>query len=149
MSTLALTMKVPEWQSVQCSAMFHCDAGDIDRAISEMQKAIALMRPNRALAKELATSLNYLADLYLLAGTVDQAEEALRDSIELSRARFPHLHAANLWILGGIKLRQGKHEEAIAAAQESRSICKQVGHNHGIREAEELLEQIRANARAL
>jgi tetratricopeptide (TPR) repeat protein len=142
-------MNMPEWQSVQSLAMYHCHAGDIDRAIAEMHKAIALMRPNRALAQELATGLNYLADLYLLSGAEEQAEVPVRESIELSRARFPHLHAANLWILGGIKLRQGKYEEAIASAQESRSICEQAGHNHGIHEAEELLERIRSDARAL
>src|SRR6266446_4369191 len=111
---------MPEWQSVKGSAIWRRHAGDIDGAICEMLKAIALTRPIPKLTRETALSLNYLADMYLMVGADDQAAEALRDSIELSRPRFPLLLAANLWILGRMQSRQGKRDEAVASAEESR-----------------------------
>src|SRR5205085_9449480 len=87
---------MPEWQSVKSSAIWRRHAGDIDGAIGEMLQAIALTRPIPELARETALSLNYLADMYLMVGADEQAEEALRESIELSRPRFPLLLAANL-----------------------------------------------------
>jgi hypothetical protein len=68
-----------------------------------------------------------------------------RQSIELARRRFPLLLAANLWILGGIQCRQGRHDEAVASAEESRRLCQRYGHPYGVGQAEELLERIRAN----
>src|SRR5438876_10103073 len=111
-----------------------------------MLKAIALTRPIPKLARETALSLNSLADMYLMVGADEQAEEALRESIELSRPRFPLLFAANLWILGGIQSRQGKCDEAIASAEESRRLCQEHGHPYGVRQAEELLDRIRTDS---
>ena len=137
---------VPAWQSLKSSAILCRHAGDLDGAIRHLLKAIELTRPNPKLAEETALSLNYLADIYLLVGTDEAAEEALRESIELSCPRFPLLHAANLWILGGIQCRQRRHHEALASAEESRRLCQQNGHPYGVGQAEELLERIRATS---
>ena len=135
---------VPEWQSLKSTAILCRHAGDLDDAIRNLLRAIELTRSIPELAQETALSLNYLADIYLLVGADEPAEEALRESIELSRPRFPLLLAANLWILGGMQCRQGRHHEALASAEESRRLCQQHGHSHGVGEAEELLERIRA-----
>jgi tetratricopeptide (TPR) repeat protein len=137
---------LPEWQSLKATAIWRRHAGDIDGAICDLLKAIELTRPIPKLARETATGLNYLADMYLMVGAEEQAEKALRESIELSRPRFPLLLAANLWIRGGMQSRQGRRDDAAASAQESRRLCQQHGHPYGVRQAEELLERIQANS---
>jgi len=99
------------WQSLTGSAIGREQEGDIDGAIWDLRQAIAMTKSIRKLARHTAENLNYLADLYLLIGADDLAEDALGESIELSRRprlpilmpgpRFPLLLAANLWILGG------------------------------------------------
>jgi hypothetical protein len=71
-----------------------------------------MTRPVRKVAKETSESLNYLADLYLLAGMDDRAEEALRESIAFARPRYANLLSADFWILGRMQLRQGRVREA-------------------------------------
>ena len=145
------SMEVDEnsWQSLRSSAILRRHSGDIDGAIIDQQKAIALLKANPLLVEQLATSLNYLADLFIVAGDDERAEEALRDSNDLSRTRFLHLVTANLWILASIKHRHGRKGEAIASANESRRICQQIGHTNGVRQAEELLAQIQLDSDSL
>ena len=131
-----------KWQCTTNSAIWCRHNGDIEDAITEMLKAVEMTRPVRKLAKETAVSLNYLADLYLVAGVDDRAEEALRESIALARPRNPHLLAANLWILGRMQLRQGKVPEALASAEESLLVSRRVKHDHGVRRAEELIQEV-------
>jgi tetratricopeptide (TPR) repeat protein len=145
----SIDTRANSWQSLSASAILRRHSGDTSGAIADMLKAIALLKPNPVLVKELAMNLNYLADLYIVAGDDERAEAALHDSNEISHPRFLHLVTANLWILAGIKHRQGKQEEAIALAQESRTICEQIGHTYGVREADELLEQIRMDSKSL
>jgi len=128
-----------------CSAFSHRHNGDVKRAIADTIKAIEMIRPERKRAKETAESLNYLADLYLLAGADDRAEEALRESIGFARPRYPHVLSANFWILGNMQLRQGKAREALASAEESlregRRLLKP--NDYAVRRAEELIREIR------
>ena len=69
----------------------------------------------------------------------------IRESIELSRPRYPGLLADNLWILAGIQSRKGEHREALASAEEARQLYQQQGHSHGVAQAEELIERIQTN----
>jgi tetratricopeptide (TPR) repeat protein len=139
---IADVFQAPEWQLLTSSAIELRHAGDITGAIVELTHAIELMMPNPKLAQETASKLNYLAVLYLTLGADDEAEAALRESIELSRPRFPLLLAANLWILGGMQSRQGMRDEAMASAEASRRLCQEHGHPHGVLQADKLLEQI-------
>jgi len=132
-----------KWQCTKGSAFWRRHHGDVEGAIADMLKAVEMTRPVRKLAKETAVSLNYLADLYLVAGADDRAEEALRESIALARSRHPHLLAANLWILGRMQLRQGKVREALASAEESLQVSRRVKHEYGVRRAEELIQEVR------
>jgi tetratricopeptide (TPR) repeat protein len=134
---------MPNWQSTTGSAIWRRHAGDIEGAIADMVKAVEMTRPIRELAKETAVNLNYLADLYLVAGAGDRAEEALRESIELARPRYPLLLADNLLILGRLQARQGKSREALASAEESIRICQREKHDHGAGQAEQLIQEIR------
>lgn len=136
----------PEWRRLTGSAIYRKHTGDLSGAIEAMVKAIGLTRAVPNLAKETATNLNYLADLYLLKDAQEQAEEALRESIELSRPRYPGLLAANLWSLAGIQTRKGEHREALALAEESRRLSQQEGHSYGVAQAEELIERIKMNS---
>jgi tetratricopeptide (TPR) repeat protein len=132
-----------KWQCTKSSAFWRRHNGDIEGAIAEMLQAVAMTRPVRRLAKETAVSLNYLADLYLVAGADDRAEEALRESIALARPRYPCLLAANLWILGGMQLRQGKAREALASAEESLRVSRRAKHDYAVRRAEGLIQEVR------
>jgi len=133
-----------QWQCTMSSAIWRRQNGDIEGAIADTLKAVAMTRPVRKLAQETATSLNYLADLYLLAGADDRAEEALRESIALAPPRAHTLVSANLWILGGMQRRQGKLREALASAEESLQVARRAKHEHGSKRAEELIREIRA-----
>jgi tetratricopeptide (TPR) repeat protein len=136
---------VTDWQYLQSAAVYRKHTGDLDGAIEALVKAISLMRTVPALSEETATNMNYLADLYLTKNAADQAERAVREAIELSRPRFPYLLAANLLILGGIQSRKGERREALASAEEARHLYQQQGHSHGVAQAEELIERIKAN----
>jgi tetratricopeptide (TPR) repeat protein len=134
-----------EWQSLKGSAILRRHAGDLEGAIAEFLKAIAMTRPLPNLAQETAISLNYLADMYIELGADAQAEQVLRESIELARPRFPLLLAADLWILAEMQNRQGMRDEAVKSAEESRRLCEEHDHPYGVRQAEDLLERIRVN----
>lgn len=137
---------IQDWQVLSSAAIYRKHTGDLDGAIEAMVKSIDLSRAIANLAKETATSLNYLADLYLLMDAPEQAEEALRESIELSRPHYPGLLAANLWSLAGIQTRKGEHREALASAEESRRLSQQQDHSYGVAQADELIERIQMNS---
>ena len=134
-----------QWQCTVNSAIWYRHNGDIERAITETLKAIEMTRPVRKFAKETADSLNYLADLCLLAGDDDPAEEALRESIAFARPRYPHLLSANFWILGSMQLRQGRVRKALASAQESLREARRLtkSNDYAVRRAEELIRDVR------
>ena len=133
-----------EWQRTKCSAFWRRQNGDVEGAIADMRKAVEMIRPVRKLAKETADALNYLADLYLLAGNDDRAEEALRESIAFARPRNANILSANFWILGNMQLRQGRVHEALTSAEESlregRRLLK--SNDYAVRRAEELIREI-------
>jgi tetratricopeptide (TPR) repeat protein len=135
----------PEWRRLTGTAIYRKHTGDLDGAIEAMVESIGLTRMVPSLAKETTENLNYLADLYLLKGSIELAEDALRESIELSRLHHPGLLAPNLWILAGIQNRKGEYREALASAEESRRLSQQEGNYHGVKEAEELIEKIKTH----
>ena len=134
------------WQFLKNSAIGHKHTGDLDRAIAEMVKAISLTRTRPNLTEETAMSLNYLADLYLLRNKNEEAEEALRESIALSRPRYPFLLAANLWILAGIQSSKGEIQEALASAEESLQLSQAHDDSYGVAQAKERIESIKAGS---
>jgi tetratricopeptide (TPR) repeat protein len=135
---------VRDWEVLKSAAIYRKHTGDLDGAIDAMVKAISLTRPVPNLAERTASMLNYLAaDLYLAKNAIEQAEEALRESIELTRFRYPDLLADNLWVLGGIQNRKGERQEALASAEEARRLYQQQGHSYGVKQAEGLIERIK------
>ncbi len=136
---------IQDWKTLEGAAIYRKHTGDLDGAVEAMVKSIDLTRTVPNLSERTATSLNYLADLYLLKDATEQAEEALRESIELSRPRYPGLLASNLWILAGIQNRKSEYREALASAEESRRLSQQQGHSYGVAQAEELIERIKMN----
>jgi tetratricopeptide (TPR) repeat protein len=134
-----------DWQYLQSAAIYRKHTGDLDGAIEAMEKAISQMRTIPILSKQTATNLNYLADLYLTMNATEQAEEAIREAVELSRPLFPSLLADNLLVLGEIQRQKGEHREALASAEEARHLYNQQGHSHGVAQAEELIERIKTN----
>jgi tetratricopeptide (TPR) repeat protein len=137
---------ITDWQYLQNASIYRKHTGDLDGAIEAMVKAISLTMAVPDLAEKTATMLNYLAgDLYLAKGATEQAEQAVREAVELSRPRYPGLLAANLWILAGIQSRQGRYREALASAEEARHLYQQQSHSHGVAQAEELIERIKIN----
>jgi tetratricopeptide (TPR) repeat protein len=143
-------MDMFQWQCTKCSAFWRRQIGDIEGAIADMRKAVEMTRSMLKLAKETADALNYLADLYLLAANDGRAEEALRESIALSRPRYPHLLSANFWILGSMQLRQGRVREAMASAEESLQEARRLlkYNDYAVRRAEELAREVRGRLAA-
>jgi tetratricopeptide (TPR) repeat protein len=137
---------VTDWRFLKNAAIYRRHTGDIDGAIEALVKAIGLMKADPQNSEQMATSLNYLADLYLTKDAIAEAEMVIRDAVELSRPAYPSLLGANLWILAGILLRKGEKREALAAAEESREVYQQEGNLHGVGEADELIRKIRATA---
>jgi tetratricopeptide (TPR) repeat protein len=136
----------PEWRVLTGAAMWRKHAGDLGGAIEAMVKAIAMTRAIPSLSEETAIGLNYLADLYLRVNATEQAEDALRESIKLSRPAFPSLLADDLWILADIQHQKGEHRGALASAQEARRLYEQQGHAYGVAQAETLLERIKKSS---
>jgi tetratricopeptide (TPR) repeat protein len=137
---------ITDWQYLRSAAIYRKHTGDLDGAIAAMVKAVSLIRTIPTLARETATSLNYLADLYLHKNAIQQAEEAIREAVALSQPHFPYLLAANLWVLAWIQGRKGERREALASAGEARRLYQQQGHSHGVARAEELIERINADS---
>jgi tetratricopeptide (TPR) repeat protein len=142
-------IEMSEWQSLKGSAISRKHAGDIDGAISELLKAIRLTREVPNLAQETENSLNYLADLYLLKNAITQAEETIRDTIELARSRQSFHLGCHLSILAEIQILKGEYREALASAEEARHQFQQKAHSHGVSTAEELIERIKSNLAAV
>ena len=138
---------VQDWKVLKDAAIYRRHTGDLHGAIEAMVKAIGLTRAIPTLSKDTATNLNYLADLYLTKNAIDQAEEAIREAVELSRPLSPGLLADNLWVLAGIQNRKGERREALASAEEARRLYQQQGHSHGVAQAEGLIERIKADSK--
>lgn len=137
---------VQDWKVLDSAAIYRKHTGDIDGAIEALVKAISLTRPLPHLAERTATMLNYLAaELYLTKNAIAQAEEAIREAVELSRSGRPGLLADNLWVLAGIQSRKGEHREALASAEEARHLYQQQGQSYGVAQAEELIEKLVAS----
>jgi tetratricopeptide (TPR) repeat protein len=113
-----------EWQALTTSAIRRKQAGDVTGAITDMENSLSLMRGVPDLVKQIATNLNYLADLLLREGLIDRAEATIREASELSRGLDPVFHADNLLILAEILSRKQIHREAIAAAEEALSLYR-------------------------
>jgi len=119
----------PDWQRLKNRSIVRKHAGDIVGAIEDMNKAIELAKGNSALASRTSIMLNYLADLCLTAGFVDRAESAIKDALDLSRDSYPILHADNLLIEAAVLNEKGRHQEAMASAQEALSLYREwYGH---------------------
>ena len=132
----------PEWQVLKSTAIYRKHAGDIEGAIEVMVKAISLTRGVPKLQERTSISLNYLADLYLLKGATDQAEEAIREAIEFSRPDYPGLLATNLWVLAGIQFQKGAYREALVSAEESLRVYEEQNDAYGVGQANSLIERI-------
>lgn len=132
-----------DWQSLSSSAIARRHEGDIRGAIEDMLEAIRLSRAVPDLAKETATDLNYLADMYLECEAIAEAETTIREAIELSRPRFPGLLADNLLGLAEIQRRKGEQREALASTEEARRLYRQQNHAHGVAQTDELIERIK------
>ena len=118
----------PDWQRLKNRAIVRKHAGDIVGAIEDMNKAIEFAKGNLAGART-AIMLNYLADLCLTAGFVDRAERAIKDALDLSRGSYPILHADNLLIEAAVLNEKGRHQGAMASAQEALSLYREwYGH---------------------
>jgi tetratricopeptide (TPR) repeat protein len=137
---------VQDWKVLKDAAIYRKHTGDLDGAIDAMEQAVRLMRTIPHLAEETALNLNYLAaELYLPRNAIHEAEQAIRESMELSRLQYAGLLAANFWILAGILNRKGEYREALASAEESLRLSQQQEHPYGVAQAEELIAQIKTN----
>jgi ATP/maltotriose-dependent transcriptional regulator MalT len=134
-----MDIEVPEWQSLSSSAIWRKHAGDIDGAIAEMVKAIGLTRTVPDLSEETELSLNYLsAELYITKNAIDQAEEAIRDAINLARSRHSSHLGDHLLVLAEVQSRKGEFRSALASAEEALDVFNKQDHSHGVSRAEEV-----------
>jgi tetratricopeptide (TPR) repeat protein len=118
------------WRSLENMAIWQRHRGHHDAAIANLEKAIALIRDDRALSLEAASLLNYLADLFLKLGRLKEAETTIRDAL-LRTANESMYHADNLMILGKVLLDQGRDKEAAEMQREGlRLIRREYGPNH-------------------
>jgi tetratricopeptide (TPR) repeat protein len=136
-------LNMPEWQALSNSAVLLKLKGDFRGAIVEQKKSIALTKGVPNLANQTILSLNYLADLCLLANDLAQAEESIREAIQWSRS-CKNLHLeANLFILSEVLRQKGAHGEALVAAEEALALYRQQNNTYGVREMEEKIATIK------
>ncbi len=134
----------PEWQRLKSEAVWLRHQGEIDGAIVEMLNAIQLTRATPALAERSASYLNYLADLYLAKEATDQAEAALTESIALCRAGQFAMLPDDLLMLSEVQCRKGDYQAAATSAEEARRLYHQQGHDYGVGQADNMIDNLKA-----
>lgn len=111
------------------------EAGRITESINVLQQAIANYR-NRGDELKQAVALSNLALAYQKLGNLNQAQQAITQSLELfginqNSIQNPSV-AKIIDIQGSIQLDLGKAEEALKTWQNSESIYKQINNQNGV-----------------
>jgi tetratricopeptide (TPR) repeat protein len=141
-------MAQAQWQSLQGEAVRWRRAKEPDRAIDCLTRAITLTRQSPDLARETGTLLNYLADVYLQEGVLDQAELTIRQALQ-SRKDLPaseqNLAADDLMILAKVLNKQGRHREAVEAGSQALALFEKFpgADDEFISQIKELLKRFR------
>ena len=85
--------------------------------------------------------LNYLADVFLSEGSLEQAETTIRQALERT-ATEPLFFADNLLILAKILHKLGREQEMIESAHEGLCLVRrEYGREHGYTARVELMVQ--------
>ena len=117
---------------LQNLARARMEKGDLDGAQAALEEALEIVegRPTRALT----LALNNLGNLRLRQGRLQESEDALRRSIEMSHAVLGEDHpgaAATLAALAGTLFFAGKEDEAASAYRDAIALTERhLGPNH-------------------
>lgn len=118
----------PRWVELGSQASYYHRHGLSERGIGPMKEAIELLRQEPALKDQLASTLNYLANMLLAIGRLDEAEAAIREAMQFDSGRGDQIRATNLMVLAKVLHQQGRREEAIRTGKESlRMFRKELG----------------------
>ena len=143
-------MPQPQWQQLTFEGIRWRKAKQPQRAIECITQSIEITRQSPDLARETATSLNYLSDVYLQEGLLALAEDTIRQAIQTRLSLAPEersLVANDLSILGEVLSKQGRHREALEAGSQGLELFQQdygTGDSF-VRQIEEMVEQLRQN----
>jgi tetratricopeptide (TPR) repeat protein len=138
------------WQALQCEAVRWRRRNQLAEASRCLIQAIELTRQSPDLAQETGTLLNYLADTYLQAGQLAEAETTIRQAIQ-ARFSLPEskhrLAADDFLILADVLSQQGRHREAVEAGEQGLSLHRQ---DYGaddpfFLQIEQIVKQLRQN----
>jgi tetratricopeptide (TPR) repeat protein len=110
---------LPHWQELGAQASYFHRSGLSSRGIDLMKEAIELIRPERGLADQVASKLNYLAHMYLAVGRPAEAEAAIREAMEYDGDRGDQVRATNLMVLALVLHQQGRQKEAIRTGKQA------------------------------
>lgn len=106
-------------------AKIGCLSGDIEAASQYIEKAI---ETDRAIKNEDAAHLNIMAEVLIEAGRINDAEDVLMKTLELSRQKEDNLELANALRLGaGLNLRKGSPDASLKAYMDAYEVDSALG----------------------
>jgi tetratricopeptide (TPR) repeat protein len=136
------------WHALMCDAVRWRHLKKPAQAMECLMQAIEITQQSPDLARETWTLLNYLADLYLQEGQLDQAEAAIRRAVQTNlglpgpeRGRA----ADDLMVLAKVLSGQVRHREAYEAGRQAlASFGQQLGNQDKfIAQIEETIKELR------
>lgn len=136
------------WHALKCEAVRWRRLKEPARAIECLVWAIAMTRQAADLSRETGSLLNYLADLYLQEGQLAQAEEAIRQALQINLNLPGSTHglgADDFMILANILSRQARDQEAYEAAKQALALFQQRFGTHApfLAQIEETVKELR------
>lgn len=142
-------MARPNWQSLQGEAIRWKFLKQYSRAIECLIQALEITQHSDDLLDETATTLNYLASIYLEAGQLAQAEAAIREALE-KRSRLPadrqELVASDYMMLSTVLSLLGRHAEALDAGEKGFALHrKNIDSPKYVKQIKERVEQLKRN----
>jgi tetratricopeptide (TPR) repeat protein len=143
-------MPQPKWLALALEGVRWRKAGQPARAIECLKQSIEITRQLPDLSKETRTQLNYLADVYLQEGLLDQAEFAIRQALK-NRFGLPAadqtLAADDFMIIAKVLSKQGRHREALEAGSHGLAMFKRdfASNDPFFGQIKRMVQQLRQN----
>jgi len=133
------------WQVLKGKAMWCRHTGELRNAIELISDAIAEARKTGNLQEQVASMMNYLADLHLLNGDLKSAEKVIRETLDCSKKLKILQLGDDLLVQSRILEAKGDFEAAMDAAQRSLATYARFGHQYGVDQARSRITSLKQN----
>jgi len=125
-----------DWQELEGAAIWARHRGEVEDAVKLMSEAICAAKHAGVPQEQIASMLNYYADILLLKGDYNTAEKTIREAFRHSEVLGISQAGDDLFILSNILDAKGDLAAALDAAERSLSAYNKFGHQHGAGQAQ-------------